>query len=164
MDFSSFIQNKITTLKELQKTLARIRTTENQKIVFTNGCFDLLHPGHLKVIHAAKSYSDFLIVGVNTDKSVANLKPGRPIQNEDTRALMLAALAAVDAVILFSEETPIELIKNIKPDIIVKGGDYKPEEVVGKNVVDLYGGRIEIVPLLVGFSTSDIITKVIAIK
>ncbi len=147
------------TIDNLKRMIAVWRIHGSKKIVFTNGCFDLLHPGHLHVIHEAKSLGDILIVGVNTDSSVRDIKPGRPVQDENSRAIIIASLEAVDAVILFGEETPLEIIKQLQPDIIVKGGDYKPEEVVGKDVMDSNGGRVEIIPLLENFSTTGIIKK-----
>ncbi|HYV95557.1 MAG TPA: D-glycero-beta-D-manno-heptose 1-phosphate adenylyltransferase [Chitinophagales bacterium] len=131
-----------------------------KKIVFTNGCFDLLHHGHLHLLNTARSFGDVLIVGLNSDSSVSKLKPGRPVQDEQSRTDLMASLEVVDAVILFEEETPEKLIEKILPDVLVKGGDYKPEDVVGRKIIEQYGGRIEIVPLLKGFSTSNLIEKV----
>jgi rfaE bifunctional protein nucleotidyltransferase chain/domain len=132
---------------------------QSKKIVFTNGVFDILHRGHIHSLAAARDFGDILIVGLNTDASVSRLKPGRPIQDEQTRAIVLASLSLVDAVILFSDDTPLELIKAIQPDVLVKGGDYKPEMVVGADIVTSKGGRVEIVPLLEGFSTTAIEQK-----
>ena len=124
-------------------------------VVFTNGVFDLLHPGHLDVLTAARSEGDALVVGVNSDASVRRLKgPTRPVQGEADRALMLAALECVDAVVIFDEDTPLELVREMEPDVIVKGGDYRPDAVVGASEVTARGGRVVIVPVLAGHSTT----------
>ena len=132
-----------------------------QKVVFTNGCFDLLHPGHVKLLSQAKNLGDRLIVAVNSDASVKRLKgPNRPILGERDRALLLAALDYVDLVIVFQEDTPENLIKLIKPDILVKGADYKLEDVVGQSIVDSYGGKVHLIKLLEGYSTTALARKV----
>lgn len=131
------------------------------EVVFTNGCFDLLHPGHIRYLAHARDLGNFLVIGLNSDASVRRLKgPERPIQPERVRAEMLAALHMVDAVVLFNEDTPLELISALKPDILVKGGDYTPETVVGADVVTEYGGRVEIIPFENGYSTTDLIAKI----
>ena len=131
-----------------------------QKIVFTNGCFDLLHPGHIHILNQARELGDRLVVGLNTDSSIRKIKTdNRPIVSEQDRAAVLSALSSVDMVILFDEETPINLIKAIKPDILVKGADYKKEDVVGRDIVESTGGRVELVPLLKGHSTTRIVNK-----
>lgn len=131
---------------------------ENKSVVFTNGCFDLLHKGHLHLLHEAKKMGDILIVGLNTDSSVKKLKgPKRPIEDEQTRAQKLAELPEVDHVILFAEETPLQLIEAIRPDVLVKGGDYTLDDIVGARLVKSYGGRTEVIPLLEGYSTTKII-------
>lgn len=131
-----------------------------QKIVFTNGCFDLLHAGHVTYLEAAKKAGDKLILGLNTDRSVSALKgPTRPVVHEGDRARVLAALASVDAVILFDEDTPLQLIDLIRPDVIVKGDDYTEAQVIGGNEVKLWGGSIKLIPLVQGRSTSNIIKK-----
>lgn len=133
---------------------------ENKKIVFTNGCFDLLHIGHVTYLEEAKKLGDVLIVGINTDASVRVLKgPTRPIQNENDRSAILAALKAVDHTILFSEETPLNLIKKIKPDVLVKGGDWKIEQIVGSDFVMSYGGQVKSLNFVNGKSTTAIIEK-----
>jgi D-beta-D-heptose 7-phosphate kinase/D-beta-D-heptose 1-phosphate adenosyltransferase len=134
---------------------------ENQQIiVFTNGCFDLLHAGHVTYLEAAKKTGDKLILGLNTDRSVSALKgPTRPVVNEGDRARVLAALASVDAVILFDEDTPLQLIDAIRPDVIVKGDDYTEEQVVGGTEVKSWGGSVKLIPLVQGRSTSNIIKK-----
>ncbi len=134
--------------------------TSNEKIVFTNGCFDLLHPGHINLLHQARSFGDRLVVGLNTDASVKRLKgDSRPILSEQDRAEILSALSCVDIVVLFDEDTPLSLIEILKPDIIVKGADYKPHEVVGHEVVAAYGGEVKLAQLLEGYSTTGIANK-----
>ncbi|MCK5840891.1 MAG: D-glycero-beta-D-manno-heptose 1-phosphate adenylyltransferase [Candidatus Sabulitectum sp.] len=129
-------------------------------IVFTNGCFDLLHPGHLEILEKSREMGDFLFVGVNTDKSVARLKgPLRPVQTLESRTAILSSLRSVDCVVPFSEDTPRELIEKILPDVLVKGGDYTVERVVGGEVVIKNGGKVKIVPLVHGFSTTSIIKR-----
>ncbi len=130
-------------------------------IVFTNGCFDLLHPGHLEILERAGDMGDCLFVGVNSDESIARLKgPSRPIQSLENRIAILSSLRSVDCVIPFSEDTPRRLIEIIMPDILVKGGDYTACQVVGADIVTGNGGRVEIVPLLVGHSTTAIIREI----
>jgi D-beta-D-heptose 7-phosphate kinase/D-beta-D-heptose 1-phosphate adenosyltransferase len=132
-----------------------------QKVVFTNGCYDVLHPGHIRLLEAARSLGDVLILALNTDASVQRLKgPTRPIVNEKDRATVLSALAAIDAVVLFDEDTPLELIKAIQPDVLVKGGDYIEATVVGAEQVRAQGGRVEIVPTVEGFSTTGILQRI----
>ncbi len=132
----------------------------HQKIVFTNGCFDLLHAGHVTYLEAAKKTGDKLILGLNTDRSVSALKgPTRPVIHEQDRARVLAALASVDAVILFDEDTPLQLIDAIRPDVIVKGDDYTENQVVGSAEVKSWGGSVKLIPLVQGRSTSNIIKK-----
>ncbi len=137
-------------------SLAKKAKKDGLKVVFTNGCFDIIHAGHVKSLEKAKSFGDILIVGLNSDASVRRLKgPGRPVNSFKDRAAVLAAFACVDYVTGFSQDTPYELIKAIKPDILVKGGDYSPEKVVGAE----FSGKVEIIPLLKGRSTSKIIEK-----
>ncbi len=131
-----------------------------QKIVFTNGCFDLLHPGHVRLLREAATLGDFLVVGLNSDASVRRLKgQSRPINPAEARAEVLSALEAVDAVTVFDEDTPLELITAIRPDILVKGGDYRPEEVVGRAVVEAAGGRLVLIPLVEGHSTTTMMKR-----
>jgi D-beta-D-heptose 7-phosphate kinase/D-beta-D-heptose 1-phosphate adenosyltransferase len=140
----------------------RVREWRHQglRIGFTNGCFDLLHPGHVKVLTAARAACDRLVVGLNSDASVARLKgEGRPIQNAHARADVLAALEAVDLVAVFEEDTPIELIRLVRPTVLVKGGDYRPEEVVGRDIVEAQGGEVVLVDLMPGHSTSSIVYR-----
>lgn len=133
---------------------------KGQKIIFTNGCFDILHPGHIQLLLEAAELGDKLVLGLNTDASVKRLKgEGRPVNDEQSRALIMAAQLYVDAVTLFDEDTPLELIQAIHPDVIVKGGDYTPETVVGNDFVTSYGGKVVIIPTVEGFSTTSIINR-----
>ena len=137
----------------------------NESIVFTNGCFDLLHPGHISLIRQCVALGDRLVVGLNSDASVRRLKgPGRPVQNEQSRALLLAALQGVDAVILFDEDTPLELIRQVRPDVLVKGSDYTVETVVGADLVREYGGRVHLAHLVDGCSTTNLVRRMGAEK
>lgn len=130
--------------------------------MFTNGVFDLLHPGHVDVLTAARAEGDALVVGVNSDASVRRLKgAGRPVRAEADRTAMLAALECVDAVIVFGEDTPLELVRALQPDVIVKGGDYVPADVVGADVVAARGGRVVIVPITPGHSTTSTISTIV---
>lgn len=130
------------------------------RVVFTNGVFDLLHPGHIDVLAQARSQGDALVVGLNDDASVQRLKgPERPVRTEAERAYVLAALRDVDAVVMFSEDTPLALIRRLRPDVLVKGGDYERATVVGRSDVESWGGRVVIVPLRPGQSTTSIIEK-----
>lgn len=133
----------------------------DKKIVFTNGCFDILHVGHKRYLQQAATLGDLLVVGVNSDDSVRRLKgPDRPVNSEQDRAEMLCAMGFIDYVVIFGEDTPYELIKRIQPDILVKGGDYKPDEVVGKDIVEARGGHVELIQFVEGKSTTSIINKV----
>ncbi|MCE9600084.1 MAG: D-glycero-beta-D-manno-heptose 1-phosphate adenylyltransferase [Spirochaetia bacterium] len=132
----------------------------SQKVVFTNGCFDILHHGHIYTLTRAKDLGSILVVGVNADSSVRKLKgPARPINNENDRALLIASLACVDYVIVFTEDTPIEAILDLRPDIHVKGGDYKAENLPERDAVVAGGGRIVVVPYEAGYSTTSILEK-----
>jgi len=127
-------------------------------VVFTNGCFDLLHPGHLEILEKSRAMGDLLVVGVNTDESVKRLKgPSRPVQSLDSRVAVLSAIRFVDCVVPFSEDTPEELISVLLPDVLVKGGDYTVDTVVGAETVLRMGGRVEIVPVLKGYSTTALL-------
>lgn len=151
-------EQKVMDINELVKVL---ETKRDKKIVFTNGCFDLFHVGHAKYLRQAAKFGDILIVGVNSDDSVRRLKGStRPILPEEDRMELLAALEFVSYVVKFTEDTPYNIINKIKPDIIVKGGDYKPEEVVGKDIVEAYGGKVEICPLIESKSTTSIVEKI----
>ncbi len=152
--------DKICDLPSLKNKVNTWRAS-HQKIIFTNGCFDLLHAGHVTYLEAAKKTGDKLILGLNTDRSVSALKgPTRPVIHENDRARVLAALEAVDAVILFDEDTPLNLIDAIKPDVIVKGDDYTEEQVVGGSEVKSWGGSVKLIPLVQGRSTSGILEKI----
>ena len=136
------------------------RATQIGRVVFTNGVFDLLHPGHIDVLLGARAYGDVLIVGINSDESVARLKgPERPVRNAADRAYVLAALAMVDCVAVFEQDTPLELIQLLQPDVIVKGGDYNPDTVVGAAETRARGGDVVIIPLTPGHSTTATIAK-----
>ena len=153
------IPDKIFTLDTLQAQLKRWRL-QNKKIVFTNGVFDILHEGHIASLCEAASHGDILIAGVNADASVKRLKgESRPVNNEKSRALILAALVITDAVIIFENDTPYELITTIMPDVLVKGGDYTIETIVGAKEVIANGGQVKITPIIEGFSTTSIIEK-----
>lgn len=156
-------KNNGTTLKLLQPEDIEIFRTVNKdkKIVFTNGCFDILHVGHKRYLQAAAECGDILVVGVNSDDSVRRLKgPERPINGEQDRAEMLSAMGFIDYVAIFTEDTPYNLIKKIQPDVLVKGGDYKPEEVVGRDIVEARGGKLVLIDFVDGKSTTNIINKI----
>lgn len=156
---SSEQAHKICDLGQLQRKVESWKKNK-QKIVFTNGCFDLLHAGHVTYLEAAKKRGDKLILGLNTDRSVSTLKgPTRPVVNENDRARVIAALESVDAVILFDEDTPLNLINTLKPDVIAKGSDYTADQVVGGREVESWGGEIALIDLVAGRSTSNIIKK-----
>lgn len=152
-------EHKILPLAQAQAR-SRAWRLNGQQFVFTNGCFDLLHPGHVSLLEQARALGNRLIVGLNADDSVRRLKgPERPLMKENDRARMLAALECVDMVVLFEEDTPLALIEALLPDVLVKGGDYRPEEVVGRDSVLANGGRVEIIPLLDGFSTTTLLKR-----
>ena len=152
---------KLKNLDALAEVIA-VEKARGRTIVFTNGCFDLLHVGHVKYLQKAKSFGDILILGLNSDASVRRLKGDkRPLIGEEERAHILAALDCIDYVVLFDEDTPLRLIETLKPAILVKGGDYTPEGVIGKDVVESYGGRVELVEFVDGRSTTNIIEKVL---
>lgn len=145
---------------EVKRQVARWRLL-SKRIVFTNGCFDILHAGHLDILSKAAMLGDILIVGLNADASVRRLKGDeRPVNDEQFRAQLLSHLQMVDAVVIFKEDTPLELIRMIKPDVLVKGGDYRAEDVVGYDDVLTGGGRVEIIPLVEGLSTSALIERI----
>jgi D-beta-D-heptose 7-phosphate kinase/D-beta-D-heptose 1-phosphate adenosyltransferase len=154
------VQQKIYTLSQLVHRVHAWRTI-GKKVSFTNGCFDILHEGHIASLSAAASEADFLIVGVNSDASVKRLKgPDRPVNHEHSRAMVLANLVLVDAVVIFEEDTPLQLISQILPDVLVKGGDYTIEQIVGAKEVMANGGRVVINPIVPGFSTTGIIQQI----
>ncbi len=159
MDFSNSIASKICELSRMLQHVAELKLNK-KTIAFTNGCFDLLHEGHAYSLSQAAQEADFLIVAINSDNSVKKLKgTNRPINNENTRALQVASISMVDAVIIFDAETPFQLIDSILPDVLVKGGDYTIDQIVGAKEVINAGGKVVINPILNGFSTTTLIEK-----
>ena len=154
-------KDKIMTREQLSATVAAWRAA-GRRVVFTNGCFDLLHLGHVDYLEQARHLGGALVVGLNTDASVGSLKPGRPVQDETARARILAALAFVDAVVLFGEPTPLALIELVQPDVLVKGDDYAVRDIVGHELVLARGGEVRTVPLVAGYSTSRIVARIVA--
>ena len=151
------MDRKILNWDTLDSTLESIN---KEKIVFTNGCFDILHPGHIHILDQAKSYGDRLIVGLNSDESIKRLKgPTRPKVSQKDRLRILSSIKFVDYVVLFEEDTPLKLIKKIKPNFLVKGGDYNSDDIVGAEFVENNGGQVKIVKLLEGHSSSSLIDK-----
>ena len=139
--------------------------TQGKRIVFTNGVFDLLHPGHVRYLQAARQEGDALIIGINSDRSVrANKGPSRPIIPENERAELLAALACVDGVVIFDEDTPADIIKRVQPDVLVKGADWAADQIVGRDTVEARGGRVVRIPVEQGWSTSNILEKIRATR
>jgi rfaE bifunctional protein nucleotidyltransferase chain/domain len=160
MKNADIVQQKIYSLADIIRETGRWKFLQ-KKIAFTNGCFDILHEGHIFSLSQAAKEGDVLIVGINSDASTQRLKgPSRPINNEHSRALIIASLVMVDAVVIFGEDTPLEIIKAIMPDTIVKGGDYTIEQVVGAKEVMANGGSVVINPIVQGFSTTAIIEKI----
>jgi rfaE bifunctional protein nucleotidyltransferase chain/domain len=159
--FHKQLKSKIQS-KETVKSRVKTEQEAGRKVVFTNGCFDLLHPGHVDYLSQARDLGDFLVLGLNTDASVKKLNkaPNRPLNDENSRALVLAGLASVDAIVLFDEETPYELIRFLQPDVLVKGDDYKPEQIAGYDIVVAKGGQVKTVPFLKGYSTTAIVKKI----
>ena len=161
----SFHQRLKDKLISAEKALSLINSLKQgrKKVVFTNGCFDILHPGHVDYLSQARDLGNFLVVGLNTDRSVRQLNkaPNRPVNNEMTRAMVLAGLASIDAIVLFDESTPYELISLLQPDILVKGDDYAVETIVGYDVVKANGGKVITIPFLKGFSTTALIKKIV---
>ncbi|PID28382.1 MAG: D-glycero-beta-D-manno-heptose 1-phosphate adenylyltransferase [Candidatus Cloacimonadota bacterium] len=155
------IKDKIFTDKDKLREKIEECVEKGQRIVFTNGCFDILHFGHVSYLEKAKSEGDCLVVGVNSDSSVKRLKgENRPVNHEDDRTAVLAALESVSYVIIFKEDTPIDLIKLIKPDVLVKGGDWKPEEIVGSDFVSACGGKVKTIKFEDGRSTTNVIERI----
>jgi D-beta-D-heptose 7-phosphate kinase/D-beta-D-heptose 1-phosphate adenosyltransferase len=146
---------RIVNWNELKQHVERLKT-EGKKLVFTNGCFDIIHAGHIRYLQEAKALGDVLIIGLNSDKSVSAIKPGRPVNPQDQRAEVLSSLEMVDYVTLFDEETPYELIKLLQPDILVKGGDWKKEDIVGSDIA----GETFSLPYIQGISTTEIIERI----
>ncbi len=160
MDYQKFITDKIIRKKEELENTLSIWKFKEEKIVFTNGCFDILHRGHVEYLAKAAAFGTKLVIGLNTDCSVKRLKgESRPVNDEEARAIVLASLLFTDKIIFFEEDTPLELIRYIQPDILVKGSDYKPEDIVGYDIVTSKGGKVVTVDLTEGFSTTKIIEK-----
>ena len=160
MNFLEYNKKKIIASEELPSILAYWRF-KRFKIVFTNGCFDILHAGHIDYLAKARSLGDILIIGLNTDASVKKIKgENRPVNNEWARGLLLASLNFVDAIVYFNEDTPYDLIKKIQPDVLAKGRDYKPEEIVGYDILVAKGGKVETLDFLEGYSTTELIRKI----
>lgn len=156
----TLFQHKISTLDDLLLLISRWRSAD-KSVVFTNGCFDIIHLGHIDYLHKAAALGDYLIVGVNGDASTRRLKGAhRPIQHEISRSSVMAAIGCVDAVILFNEDTPESLIQGIKPDVLVKGGDWPLDKIVGSSFVQSYGGLVTTIPFIDGYSTTLIEQKI----
>lgn len=155
------MSTKVLTVGELVPVLQRARASD-KRVVFTNGCFDLMHVGHTRYLAAAKQLGDLLVVGVNSDDSVRalNKAPGRPVVQDAQRAEVLAALESVDYVVIFSEPDPLNLITAVQPDVLVKGGDWPVDRIVGRDVVERHGGVVKTIPLVPGASTTSIIQRI----
>lgn len=155
-----FIEQKILNWEDLERRIAQWRIL-GKTVAFTNGCFDILHRGHISSLSEAAKEADYLVVGLNSDASTKRLKgEGRPLNDEQARAFVLASLVMVDAVVLFEQDTPLELIRLVKPDVIVKGGDYRVEQIVGSAEVLARGGRVVINPIVEGYSTTSLANKI----
>ncbi len=158
------LSNKIKTLPRIAAAIKKLKQ-KNKKVVFTNGCFDILHAGHVNYLSKAKSLGDVLVIGLNSDGSVKKLKgKSRPIVSQKNRAILLAALEAVDFVVVFNDLAPLKLIKLVKPDVLVKGGDWKKENIVGYDFVKSYGGKVKSLVYIKGFSTRGLIDKIRNLK
>ncbi len=154
------LDEKILGLEALLGQLAR-RRARGETVVFTNGCFDILHPGHVRYLEAARDLGDLLVVGLNSDASVRRLKgPPRPVCTQEERAVVLAGLRSVDYVVIFDEDTPRALIEAVRPDVLVKGGDWRVEEIVGREAVERAGGRVVTIPVVAGKSTTGILERI----
>lgn len=154
------LNSVIVSRTKLKGILDRLKR-KNKKIVFTNGCFDILHTGHVVYLNKAKSFGDALVVGLNSDASVKRIKGRkRPINKQIDRAKVLSALKSVDFISIFGEDTPLELIQYIKPDVLVKGADWKKEDIVGKNLVESYGGKVRTIKYIAGYSTTATLNKI----
>lgn len=152
--------NKLKTLPELKRALRKIKAKKGI-VVFTNGCFDILHAGHISYLQKAKSLGDILVVGLNSDASVRRLKgKRRPLASQRNRMTVLSALTCVDLIIIFNALTPLELIKAVRPDVLIKGGDWKTSDIVGARFVQSYGGTVKSLPYIKGLSTSGLIRKI----
>ena len=162
MSFHNQLKEKIVSQDQALKSIKAGRE-KNKKIVFTNGCFDIIHPGHIDYLSQARDLGDILVLGLNTDQSVRRLNKGsnRPINDERTRAYVLAGLASVDLIVFFDEETPYNLIKLLQPNVLVKGKDYEVEKIIGYDILKENGGEVITIPFLEGYSTSSLIKKII---
>ncbi len=162
MSFHNQLKEKIVSQDQALKELKTWRE-KNKKIVFTNGCFDIIHPGHIDYLSQARDLGDILVLGLNTDQSVRRLNKGsnRPINDERTRAYVLAGLASVDLIVFFDEQTPYNLIKLLQPNVLVKGKDYEVEKIIGFDILKENGGEVITIPFLDGYSTSSLIKKII---
>ena len=162
MSFHNQLKEKIVSQDQALKELKTWRE-KNKKIVFTNGCFDIIHPGHIDYLSQARDLGDILVLGLNTDQSVRRLNKGsnRPINDERTRAYVLAGLASVDLIVFFDEQTPYNLIKLLQPNVLVKGKDYEVEKIIGFHILKENGGEVITIPFLEGYSTSSLIKKII---
>ena len=162
MSFHNQLKEKIVSQDQALKSVKAWRE-KNKKIVFTNGCFDIIHPGHIDYLSQARDLGDILVLGLNTDQSVRRLNKGsnRPINDERTRAYVLAGLASVDLIVFFDEETPYNLIKLLQPNVLVKGKDYEVEKIIGYDILKENGGDVITIPFLEGYSTSSLIKKII---
>lgn len=160
MSFHKQLSNKIISFDAISRYV-NAKKLNGKRIVFTNGCFDILHAGHVDYLTQARDFGDVLVLGLNTDSSVKqqNKSPERPINNQDARAIVLAGLSCVDAIVFFNEETPYDLIKEVQPNFLIKGDDYKPEDIVGYDIVTASGGKVITIPFLQGFSTTGLIDK-----
>ena len=160
MSFHKQLSDKLVASEAITRYV-NAKKLNGKRVVFTNGCFDILHAGHVDYLTQARDFGDLLIVGLNTDESVKrqNKSPERPINNQDARAKVLASLNCVDAIVFFNEDTPYDLIKLVKPDFLIKGDDYKAEDIVGYDIVSAKGGKVVTIPFLLGFSTTGLIEK-----
>lgn len=154
---------KIINFDEIEEIIQKDKEL-GKKIVFTNGCFDILHKGHITYLYEAKKLGDILIIGLNSDNSIKRIKgEKRPILPEDERAFILSALEMVDYVVIFEEDTPYELIKRVKPDVLVKGGDWDVKNIVGRDIVESYNGKVLNIPYIEGKSTTNIIERILSV-
>lgn len=160
MSFHDQLVKKIVEIEDISR-FVNVRKLNGKRIVFTNGCFDILHPGHVDYLSKARDLGDVLVLGLNTDDSVKrqNKGPDRPINSQDSRAKVLAALGCVDAIVYFNEDTPYELIKLVMPNFLVKGGDWAVDKIVGHDIVTKNGGQVLSIPFVEGFSTTSLINK-----
>jgi rfaE bifunctional protein nucleotidyltransferase chain/domain len=153
-------RQKIKDLSSMKKEIDRLKG-QGKKIVFTNGCFDILHPGHTRYLWAARQLGDYLVVAVNSDRSVREIKgEGRPVTPQEERTEVLAALSSVDGVVVFDEDTPLKVIRHLMPDVLVKGGDWPEDKIIGADVVKGAGGEVKSIPFVSGYSTTVIIRKI----